>query len=414
MSKTTRRAVLGAGIATGAAIVVAPRARAETPTIKVGVLTDMTGAYAANSGAGSVLATKLGIDDFLKTKPGFNVELVSADLLLKPDVALAIAGDWWENQGVDVIMDVPLSSAALAMADIAKARDRLAIFTGAASAVLTGAKCGPNHLHWAYDTWSMPHGTVDAVVQEGGNSWFFITADYAFGHALETDAAAFVVKAGGKVVGTVRAPFPGLADFSPFIVQAQASGAKVIGLANGGNDAINCIKQAHEFGLLKGGQKIAGMLMLLNDIHGIGLDSAQGVLLSEPFYWNLNEGTRAFGLRYQAQMSTRAMPNSVHGGQYSAVTHYLKAVQAMGVDRAKTAGGRAMIAQMRALPISDPIFGTSEIRPDGRVIHPMYLFEVKTPAQSKEPWDYYTLRRTIPIDQAFRPIADGKCPMVAS
>ena len=411
MSKITRRAALGTAAATGMAIPA--RARADGKTIRIGVLTDMAGAYAANTGAGSVLATRLGIDDFLKTNPAFNVELLSADLQLKPDVALSIAGDWFNNRGVDVVMDVPLSSAAFAIGDMAKQRDKLAIFTGAASAALTGEKCGPNHLHWAYDTWSMPHGTVDAVVHEGGDSWFFITADYAFGHSLENDAAAFVTAAGGRVVGRVRAPFPGVTDFSPFIVQARASGAKVIGLANGGADTVNCIKQAAEFGVVKGGQRIAGMLMLLNDIHGIGLEAAQGVLLSEPFYWNLNDETRAFGRRFAAGMPGGAMPNSVQAAQYSAVTHYLKAVAAMGPEQAQ-ASGRAAIAQMRALPVQDPIFGTSEIRADGRVIHPMYLFEIKSPEQSKQPWDYYNLKRTVPTEQAFRPIAEGKCALTQS
>ena len=407
-----RRSLLATGLAAGTSLALPARA-ATAQTIRIGVLTDMAGAYAANTGPGSVLATQMGIEDFAKAHPNIKVELLSADMQLKPDVALAIAGDWYDNRGVDVVMDLPLSSAAFAVGEMAKANDKLAIFTGAASADLSGPRCGPNHLHWAYDTWSMPHGVVDALVKEGGDTWFFLTADYAFGHSLANDSASFVTAAGGKVLGEAAHPFPGTTDFSAYLIQAKASGAKVIGLANGGSDTQNCIKQAAEFGLMKGGQKVAGMLLLINDVHGMGLLSSQGVLLSEPYYWNLNDGTRSFAKRFAARMSTGAMPNSPQAAQYSAVTHYLKAVAAMGVDKAK-ASGRGAIAEMRALPIQDPIFGKSEIRADGRVIHAMYLFEVKAPEKSTGPWDYYTLRRTIPMEEAFRPIALGKCPMVRS
>jgi branched-chain amino acid transport system substrate-binding protein len=339
------------------------------------------------------------------------VELVSADLQLKPDVALAIAANWFDTQGVDVVTDVPLSSAAFAIADLVKQKDKVALFTGSASADLTGAKCGPNHLHWVYDTWSMPHGVVDASVKEGADTWFFITADYAFGHSLQRDAASFVTGAGGKVLGQALAPFPG-SDFSSFLVQAQSSGAKVIGLANGGTDTVNCIKQAAEFGIMKGGQKVAGLIFLINDVHGVGLQAAQGVLLTEPFYWNLNAGTREFGKRFAARFNG-VVPGSIHAGQYAAVMHYLKAATAMGVDRAQ-ASGRAAMEQMKAMPTDDALFGKGKVRVDGRVIHDMYLFEVKSPAASKEPWDYYTLRRTIPADQAFRPLDQGGCPLVHS
>ena len=407
-----RRSLLATGLAAGTSLALPARA-ATAQTIRIGVLTDMAGAYAANTGPGSVLATQMGIEDFAKAHPNIKVELLSADMQLKPDVALAIAGDWYDNRGVDVVMDLPLSSAAFAVGEMAKAKDKLAIFTGAASADLSGPRCGPNHLHWAHDTWSMPHGVVDALVKEGGDTWFFLTADYAFGHSLANDSASFVTAAGGKVLGEAAHPFPGTTDFSAYLIQAKASGAKVIGLANGGSDTQNCIKQAAEFGLMKGGQKVAGMLLLINDVHGMGLQASQGVLLSEPYYWNLNDGTRSFAKRFAARMSTGAMPNSPQAAQYSAVTHYLKAVAAMGVDKAK-ASGRGTIAEMRALPIQDPIFGKSEIRADGRVIHAMYLFEVKAPEKSTGPWDYYTLRRTIPMEEAFRPIALGKCPMVRS
>lgn len=412
MRDLSRRSVLGAGIATGVAAALPRRARAQQKPIKIGVLTDMTGAYAANTGPGSVLGAQMAIEDFTKAHPDLKVELVSADLRLKPDVALAIAGDWYDSQGVDLITDVPLSSAAFAISDMAKTKDKAAIFTGAASADITGKHCGPNHLHWVYDTWSMPHGVVDSTVKEGGDTWFFITADYAFGHSLEKDAASFVTAAGGKVLGQARAPFPSTTDFSAYLVQARASGAKVIGLANGGDDTVNCIKQAAEFGLTRGGHHVAGLLFLIHDVHGVGLPAAQGVLLTEPFYWNLNDGTRKFGKRFAARFNS-VVPGSVHAGQYSAVTHYLKAAVAMGPDHLK-ASGRAAIKQMKKMPTDDPLFGKGKIRIDGRVIHDMYLFQVKSPSESKEPWDYYTLRRTVPAEQAFRPLNEGGCPMVRS
>jgi branched-chain amino acid transport system substrate-binding protein len=401
-----RRMLLGAGLAAGA---LPRRVRAADKPIRIGVLTDMTGPYAANTGPGSVLGAQMAVEDFMRAHPGVKAEVVQADLQLKPDVALAIAADWYDNKGVDVVTDVPLSSAAFAISDLAKQKDKVAIFTGGASADISGARCGPNHLHWVYDTWSMPHGVVDASVKEGADSWFFITADYAFGHSLQKDAASFVTAAGGKVLGQALAPFPGTTDFSSFLVQAKASGAKAVGLANGGNDTVNCIKQAAEFGIMKGGQKVAGLILLIHDVHGVGLASAQGVLLTEPFYWNLNDGTREFSKRFAAR-SNGVVPGSVHAGQYSGVMHYLKCATAMGVDKA-VASGRAAIQQMKATPTDDPLFGKGKVRPDGRVIHDMYLFEVKSPAQSKEAWDYYTLRRTILADQAFRPLDQGGCAL---
>jgi len=406
-STMTRRVTLGAGLAAAA---LTGRARAQRPPIRIGVLTDMVGVYSANTGAGSVAGTQLAVEDFAKAHPEIPVEVVSADLQLKPDVALSISGKWLDTDGVDLITDVPLSSAAFAIGDLVKQKDKVAIFTGGASADITGAHCGPNHLHWVYDTWSMPHGVVDATVKEGGDSWYFITADYAFGHSLEKDAASFVVGAKGKVLGEALAPFPGTTDFSSFLVQAQASGAKVLGLANGGGDTVNCIKQAAEFGLMKGGMKVAGLIFLIHDVHGVGLASAQGVLLTEPFYWNMNDGTRAFAKRFAAKMPGN-VPGSVHAGQYSAVTHYLKAVVAVGYDKAK-ASGLAVVEAMKAMPTKDPLFGDGMVRKDGRVIHNMYLFEVKSPEQSKGPWDYYNLKRTVPAADAFRPINQGGCSLV--
>jgi branched-chain amino acid transport system substrate-binding protein len=405
-----RRAILSGGLAVGAAATLPRRARAADKPIRIGVLTDMIGAYAANTGPGSVLGAQMAVEDFMQSHPGIKAEVVQADLQLKPDVALAIAADWYDNKGVDVVTDVPLSSAAFAIGDLAKQKDKVAIFTGGASADITGPKCGPNHLHWVYDTWSMPHGVVEAAVKEGADTWFFITADYAFGHSLQKDAASFVTGAGGKMLGQALAPFPGTTDFSSFLVKAQTSGAKVVGLANGGADTVNCIKQAAEFGIMKGGQKVAGLIFLIHDVHGVGLSSAQGVLLTEPFYWNLNDGTRDFSKRYAARFNG-VVPGSVHAGQYSAVTHYLKTAVAIGPDKAM-ASGRAALEHMKATPTNDPLFGEGKVRTDGRVIHNMYLFEVKSPAESKGPWDYYKLRRTVPADQAFRPLDQGGCPLV--
>lgn len=403
----SRRAALATGLA---ATALTRRARAERPPIRIGVLTDMAGVYAANTGPGSVIGAQLAVEDFLKTNPGFPVDVVAADLQLKPDVAMAISGQWLDTGGVDLITDVPLSSAAFAIGDLVKQKNKVAIFTGGASADITGAHCGPNHLHWVYDTWSMPHGVVDATVKEGGDTWFFITADYAFGHSLEKDAASFVTAANGKVLGEALVPFPGTTDFSSFLVQAKSSGTKVLGLANGGGDTVNCVKQAAEFGLMKGGMKVAGLILIIHDVHGIGLASAQGVMLTEPFYWNMNDGTRAFAKRFAAKMPGN-VPGSVHAGQYSAVTHYLKAVTKVGYDKAK-ADGLAVVEAMKAMPTKDPLFGDGQVRKDGRVIHKLYLFEVKSPEQSKEPWDYYILKRTIPESEAFRPMNAGGCSLV--
>src|SRR5215469_7794712 len=402
----TRRAVLSAAMA---ATTLGGRARAADKPIRIGVLTDMAGPYAANTGLGSVLGAQMAVEDFMKNHPSITAEVVQADLQLKPDVAVTIARDWFDNQGVDVVTDVPLSSAAFAIGDLVKQKDKVAIFTGAASADVTGTHCGPNHIHFVYDTWSMPHAVVDAAVREGRESWFFITADYAFGHSLQKDAASFVTAAGGKVLGQALAPFPGTTDFSAFLLQAKASGAKAIGLANGGGDTVNCIKQAAEFGIKAGGQQVAGLILLIQDVHGVGLAAAQGVLLTEPFYWNLNDGTRDFSKRFAARFNG-AVPGSVHAGQYSAVTHYLKAATGMGVDKA-LASGRAAVNQMKAMPTDDPLFGSGKVRIDGRVIHDMHLFEVKAPDQSKEAWDYYIHRRTIPAEQGFRPLDQGGCAL---
>jgi branched-chain amino acid transport system substrate-binding protein len=304
-----------------------------------------------------------------------------------------------------VIVDVPTSSVALAVNEIVREKNKVFLVSGAAASDLTGAKCSPNTIHWTYDTWALANGTGKAVVKTGGDSWFFLTADYAFGHALERDTAAVVEANGGKVVGKVRHPFPAT-DFSSFLLQAQASKAKIIGLANAGADTINSIKQAAEFGITQGGQNLAGLLVFITDVHALGLQRAQGLVFTETFYWDANEQTRAFTKRFAPQVKG-IHPSMVHAGVYSAVLHYLKAVEALKSD-----DGTKVVAKMKEMPTDDPLFGKGSVRADGRKIHPAYLFEVKKPAESKAPWDYYKLRATIPAEEAFRPLAEGGCELV--
>lgn len=408
-----RRHLLGAAAALGATALGAATpvrtARAQGQTIRIGVLTDLNGPYAANTGKGSVIGAQLAAEDFMKAHPGVKVEVIEADFQLKPDVAVGLAREWFDTKDVDMILDVPLSSAAFALATLVKDKDKVAMFTGTASSLLTGANCGPNHVHWIYDTWSAAASTGRAMVASGGDSWFFIAADYAFGKSLADDTGKFVEAAGGKVLGRVAHPFPGTTDFSSYLVQAQASGAKVIGLANGGTDTVNCVKQAAEFGITKK-QRLVGMTCQITDVHPMGLQSAQGLYVSEAFYWDMNDGTRGFSDRYAAKMGG-IRPCSLQAGNYSAVMHYLKSAAAIGVDKAK-ASGRAVMAHMKTTPTDDIIFGKGTLRQDGRATHPMYLFQVKSPAESKKPWDYYKLVRTIPADQAFRPLNEGACPLV--
>ncbi|MCC7281320.1 MAG: ABC transporter substrate-binding protein [Acetobacteraceae bacterium] len=385
-------------------------ARAQGAALKIGVLTDMSSLYTDLSGAGSVLGTRMATEDFLAANPGLNIEIVSADHQNKPDVGSNIARQWFDRDGVDVIIDVPNSAVALAVNQITREKNKVFLDSGAASTDLTGPQCSPNLVHWTYDTYMLANGTAGAMVAAGGDSWFFITADYAFGHALERDTGAFVTKAGGKVLGQVRTPFPGTTDFSAFLVQAQASRAKVIGLANAGGDTINCIKQAAEFGITKRGQKLAGLLVFITDVHALGLATAQGLNLTESFYWDLNDSTRAFAAKFHPR-NRGVRPTMVHAGCYAATLHYLKAVTALGAAQAK-ANGAGVVAKMKEMPTDDPLFGKGSIRADGRKIHPAYLFEVKSPAESKGPWDYYKLVREIPADKAFRPLADGNCPLV--
>ncbi|HWI36369.1 MAG TPA: ABC transporter substrate-binding protein [Burkholderiales bacterium] len=374
--------------------------------VKIGVLNDMSGLYSDIGGPGSVTAAKMAVDDYMKShKSSLKVEIVSADHQNKPDVGSQIARQWYDSEGVDAIVDVPTSSVALAVSEVTKQKGKAFLDTGAATSDLTGKACSPNTVHWLYDTWNLAHGTGSAIVKTGGKTWFFITADYAFGHALERDTAEVVKANGGKVLGAVRHPLA-TQDFSSFLLQAQASKAQVIGLANAGGDTINSIKQAAEFGIVKGGQSLAGLLVFLSDVHGLGLEKAQGLIFTETWYWDLNDASRAWAKRF-ASANGGKYPTMDHAGVYAVVLHYLKAVEA-----AKTDDGTKAVAEMKKLPTDDPLFGKGKIRQDGRKIHPAYLFEVKKPSESKGPYDYYKLRATIPADQAFRPEKEGGCPLV--
>ena len=375
--------------------------------IKIGVMNDMSGLYADLTGPGSVLAARMAVEDFGAAAKGLKVEIVGADHQNKPDVGSNIVRTWIDVDKVDVIVDVPTSSIALAVSEIVKDKNKVFLVSGAAASDLTGAKCTPNTIHWTYDTWALANGTGNAIVKTGGDTWFFLTADYAFGHALERDTAAVVEKNGGKVLGKVRHPFPGT-DFSSFLLQAQASKAKIIGLANAGGDTVNSIKQASEFGIVKGGQNLAGLLVFISDVKALGLPIAQGLIFTEAWYWDQNDANREFAKKFAPQ-NKGIHPSMIHAGVYSAVTHYLKAVSELKSD----ADGKAVVAKMKSTPTEDRLFGKGTIRADGRKIHDMYLFEVKKPEESKGPWDLYKQRATIPADQAFRPLKEGNCPLVS-
>ncbi|HQZ02772.1 MAG TPA: ABC transporter substrate-binding protein [Thauera sp.] len=373
-------------------------------TVKIGVLTDMSGTYSDLAGAGAVLATQMAIDDFIaEAKPAFKVEMVSADHQNKADIASNKAREWFEREGVDTATELVTTSTALAVMKIAKEMNRVALMSGPASTPITNEQCNDVTVHYTYDTYALANGTAKAVTQQGGDTWFFLTADYAFGQALEKDSSAVVIANGGKVLGSVRHPFPA-ADFSSFLLQAQASGAKIIGLANAGADTTNAIKQAAEFGITPK-QSLAGLLMFISDVHSLGLQATQGMYLTTGFYWDLDDGTRAWSKRFFEKQ--KRMPTMVQAGQYSSVLHYLRAVQASGTDEA----GKVM-AQMKATPIKDFFGKNGRIREDGRMVHDMYLAQVKTPAESKYPWDYYNIRQTIPAEEAFQPLAQSKCPLV--
>ena len=401
-----RRSLLAATAATA----IVPRVRAQaTPTIRIGVLNDMSGPYRDTGGPLSVACTRQAAKEF--GDKGFAVEVINGDHQNKPDLGASIARRWFDEDGVDVIVDVPTSSVALAVNSVVREKNKVYLNSGAGTVDLTGSQCSPNTVHWTYDVYMLAKSTGGAMVKAGGDTWYFVTADYVFGQQLASETSIFVKAAGGKVLGEARYPFPATTDFSSFLLQAQSSGAKVLGLANAGADTINSIKQAAEFGL-NGQMKLAALLMFISDVNGLGLQTAQGLILTESFYWDMNDRTRAFSKRMEASYPS-ARPGMDQAGCYAATVHYLKAVAAMGAAAAK-ADGKAVVAKMKAMPTDDDAFGTGSIREDGRGLFPSYLFQVKTPAQSKGPWDYYNLIATTPADQAWRPLSEGGCPLVHS
>jgi branched-chain amino acid transport system substrate-binding protein len=398
-------AAFAAAVTASAALsILAAQAQISDDVVKIGVMNDMSGLYADLGGQGSVEAARMAIADFGGTVNGKKIELVSADHQNKPDVGGAIARQWYDNDGVDVIVDVPTSSVALAVQDVARERKKVFLISGAASSDLTGKACSVTGIHWTYDTVALANGTGSAVVKAGGDSWFFITADYAFGHALERDTAAVVTASGGKVLGAVRVPL-NTPDFSSYLLQAQASKAKIVGLANAGGDTINSIKQAAEFGLVEGGQKLAGLLVFVTDINSLGLKTANGLQLTEAFYWDQNDETRAWSKRFMEKVNHQ--PTMVQAGVYGAIMHYLAAIKATGSD-----DGLTVVKKMKETPVNDFMTKNGKILESGRLIRDMYLFEVKKPAESKGPWDYYKQIATIPGEQAFRRPGGNECPLV--
>ncbi len=406
-SLTRRQALAGAA---GATLVGAPRARAQDQVIRIGVLADFSGPYRSTSGPTSLAAAQQAVEDLGMAARGIRVEVLQGDHQNRPDAALALARRWIDQDGVDMLCEVNNSAIALAVANLVREKDRIQLASGAASSALTGAQCSTHTIHWTYDTWMFANVVGGATVRSGGDSWYFITADYAFGHQLERDTGQFVTRANGRVLGSARYPFPGTTDFSSFLLQAQASRAKVVGLAMAAGDMVNCVKQAREFGLTRRGQQLAGMIMFVQDIRGIGLEAAQGMVMSEVFYHDLNDRTRALAQRILRRTPDN-MPNQEHAGTYSCCIHYLKAVAEVGVARAK-ASGIEVVNVMKRMPTEDDAFGPGRIREDNRKIHPAYLFEVKSPEESRGMWDFYKLRATVPAEEAFRPIAEGGCPLV--
>jgi branched-chain amino acid transport system substrate-binding protein len=392
-----------------AVALAASSAQAQQVSVKIGVLSDMSSLYADIGGPGSTAAAKLAIADFTKANPNVKVELVSADHQNKADVGSGVVSKWYDTENVDLVIDVPNSGVALAVSQIAATKNKVFIVSGAAASDLTGPKCNANTVHWTYDTWMLANGTGKALVKTGGDTWFFLTADYAFGHALERDTAAAVEANGGKVLGKVRHPL-NTNDFSSFLLQAQTSKAKIIGLANAGGDTINSIKAGAEFGIAKGGQKFAGLLVFASDVNALGLATAQGLTLTETWYWDGNDNNRAWTKRWQTERAAAGkFPTMVQAGVYSGITHYLKAVASLK----SAADGKAVVAEMKKLPTDDALFGKGTIRADGRKIHDAYLLEVKSPAESKYPGDFYKVKATIPAAEAFRPLKDGGCPLVS-
>ncbi len=393
--------------ALAAALAWAGSAAAQNKTIKIGSLSDQSSLYADIGGPGSTVAAQMAVEDSGMAAKGWKIDVISADHQNKPDVGVSIARQWFDVDKVDVIVDVPNSGVALAVNNVIKEKNKVFLNSGAGTSDLTGKACTPNTIHWTYDTYALANGTGNALTKGGGDTWFFLTADYAFGAALERDTTNAVTKAGGKVVGTVRHPLNS-PDFSSFLLQAQNSKAKVIGLANAGGDTTNAVKQASEFGITQGGQTLAALLLFITDVHALGLNASQGLTFTETFYWDMNDGTRAFSKKFASKMKNGNMPTMVQAGVYSSLLHYFKAVDALG----SAEDGAKVVAKMKEMPVDDPIFGKGMVREDGRNIHPAYLFQVKKPSESKGPWDYYITKATIPADQAFRPLSESECPLV--
>ncbi len=404
----TRRAALGA---TAATIAFGKASAQAADTIRIGVLTDLSGPYRDVTGPSSVACVRQAVEEFSAQNPDIRIEIVTADHQNKPDVGINTVRQWFDQRGVDVVTDVGNSAIALGINPVCVEKDKIHLNASAGTSDLTGKACTPNSIHWSYDTWCLSNTSGTALTKAGNGSWYFITADYAFGHAIERDTTRFVDAAGGKVLGASRYPFPQTTDFSAFLLQAQASKAKVLGLAMAGDDLVNCVKQAQEFGLGKSGMKYAAIIGSITGVIAAGLDTMQGMYIAETFWWDLDPRTRGFTKRVQAKLPAGVFPNYVHAGNYSGVTHYLKAVKALGVARAK-ASGREVVAQMKRMPTDDDAFGKGLIREDGRKIHPSFLLQVKKPGENKYPGDVYTLAGTVPADQAFRPLAEGGCPLV--
>lgn len=403
-----RRTLLGTATAVSATAALPGRSRAQGKTVKIGVLNDQSGPYRDLGGMHSVNAAKLAVKEL---GTSLNCEVIFADHQNKPDIGAGIARQWIDQDGVDVIVDVNTSSVALAVNQVCKQKNRAYLNNGAATSDLTGPQCTPVTIHWAYDTYMLAQSTGGATVRAGGKNWYFITADYVFGQQLQRDTTGFITKEGGKVLGASLYPFPGTTDFSSFLISAQSSGAQVLGLANAGNDTVNCIKQAAEFGLNKQ-MKIAALLMYINDVHGLGLEAAQGLMLTESFYWDLDDRSRAFTKKFQA-VDSEVVPNMDQAGAYGSTLHFLKAVKELG-GADKASDGAAVVAKMKAMPIDDDVYGKAKIREDGLALLPAYLFQVKSPSESKGKWDYYKLVQTSGPDKAWRPLSEGGCSLVKS
>jgi branched-chain amino acid transport system substrate-binding protein len=406
--KSKNKIVASLLLGTALSLASAGFAAAQDKTVKIGALSDQSGLYADLGGPGSTLAAQMAIEDSGLTAKGWKIDVISGDHQNKPDVGTSIARQWFDVEKVDVIVDVPNSGVALAVNNVVKEKNGVYINSGAATSDLTNAQCSPNTVHWTYDTYMLAHTTGQALVKAGGDSWFFLTADYAFGAALERDTTAVVVANGGKVVGGVKHPL-NTSDFSSFLLQAQSSKAKIIGLANAGGDTTNSIKQAAEFGIVKGGQKLAALLLFITDVKAIGLETAQGLNFTETFYWDMNDQTRAFSKKFAARMKNSAPPTMVQAGVYSGLLHYFKALEALGSN---PHDGVKVVEKMKSIPTDDALFGKGEIQPNGRTIHSAYLFEVKKPSESKAPWDFYKLIGTVPGDQAFTPLSESKCALL--